>query len=274
MQLLAHAIYNYGRKIALYDVQPSEGGNLVEVGRVAIISPFKQCSKCKNPFPRTREYFDARPNAPDGLRAECKTCRQAYLRDYRTRPHVQEKDKARRDAHKEENNEHSRLQRIKQQAENPNYNHDHYEKYGKLPERKLQMKEYRREYNQRSGVKANARSRSERRRQTPEGRTQEMEYRRSPRGIANQKARKQRRRARMKNAPGQFTAADILLQFKSQKGKCWWCGCKLGIDYHADHLTPLARGGTNHPENIVVSCPKCNISRQAKLPWEWTNRLI
>lgn len=272
--LLDRMSYNQGRKSALYDVQPSEGGNLMELGHMTIISSDKPCSKCKKPFPRTREYFDARPSAPDGLRAECKACRRTYMRDYRNRPAVQETDQAYRDAHKSESNERSRLQRIKQQAENPDYNHEHYERYGKTAKRKAYMKSYSQKYNQRASVKANARTRSERRRMIPSVRIQEMEYRRSPQGIASQKARKQRRRARMKNAPGQFTAADVLLQFKSQKGKCWWCGCELGNDYHADHLTPLARGGSNHPENIVVSCPKCNISRQDKMPWEWSDKLL
>lgn len=239
-----------------------------------IISPLKPCRKCKNLFPRTREYFDARADAPDGLRAECKACRRAYMRDYHDRPEVREKDKAYRDSHKEEINERSAEWRERKLAENPSFNHEHYEKYGKSESRKSYMRGYAHKYNQRPDVKAKARSRSERRRQTPEGRIRDMEYRRSPTGIAKQKVRKQRRRARMRGAPGQFTAADVLLQFKSQKGKCWWCGCELSSDYHADHLIPLSRGGTNHPENIVVSCPTCNISRQAKMPWEWANRLI
>lgn len=82
------------------------------------------------------------------------------------------------------------------------------------------------------------------------------------------------RRARVKNAEGQHTADDILLQIKSQKRKCWWCGCKLTDSYEVDHLTPLNRGGTNWPNNIVISCKHCNTSRQDRLPHEWSNRLI
>jgi 5-methylcytosine-specific restriction endonuclease McrA len=29
-------------------------------------------------------------------------------------------------------------------------------------------------------------------------------------------------------------------------------------DVHLDHVVPLARGGTNTPENLVVSCDDCN----------------
>lgn len=83
-----------------------------------------------------------------------------------------------------------------------------------------------------------------------------------------------RRRAWKRKAEGTITAADIRLQYKSQKGLCWWCGKPVGTDYHADHVIPLARGGTNKPENIVISCPKCNMSKGSKLPHEWNGRLL
>ncbi len=32
---------------------------------------------------------------------------------------------------------------------------------------------------------------------------------------------------------------------------------------HADHITPLAYGGTNHPENIQPTCATCNLKKGA-----------
>lgn len=82
-------------------------------------------------------------------------------------------------------------------------------------------------------------------------------------------------RARRAKADGFHTSADVILQLKSQKAKCWWCGKKLkGKKYHVDHIIPLSRGGTNWPNNIVISCPFCNLSKGNKLPSEWIGKLI
>jgi 5-methylcytosine-specific restriction endonuclease McrA len=83
------------------------------------------------------------------------------------------------------------------------------------------------------------------------------------------RAKSHRRRARMTNAEGTHTAADIKDQYKRQKGKCFWCGVKVGDTYHVDHVTPISRGGSNDPSNLVISCPPCNHSRNNRLPSEW-----
>lgn len=83
------------------------------------------------------------------------------------------------------------------------------------------------------------------------------------------RARNFGRRARKANAEGKYTVADTELQYKRQKGRCYWCSTKVGKSYHADHIVPLSRGGSNRPENIVIACPSCNTSRQNKLPHEW-----
>jgi len=93
------------------------------------------------------------------------------------------------------------------------------------------------------------------------------------------KAGKSRRRAREAAAPGTHTAADILIQIASQTDKkghlrCWWCGCTIDGAYHVDHRVALAKGGTNWPDNLVISCPACNCSKQAKTPQEWIGRLL
>jgi 5-methylcytosine-specific restriction endonuclease McrA len=78
-----------------------------------------------------------------------------------------------------------------------------------------------------------------------------------------------RRRALNRNAEGNHTAEDVQRQYKAQKGKCYYCGVKVGKKYHADHAIPLSRGGSNGPENIVVACPSCNQAKNNKLPHEW-----
>lgn len=55
------------------------------------------------------------------------------------------------------------------------------------------------------------------------------------------------------------------MQYEVQRGKCHWCGIALGDDYHVDHVIPLVKGGSNGPENIVCSCPPCNLRKGAKI---------
>jgi 5-methylcytosine-specific restriction endonuclease McrA len=98
------------------------------------------------------------------------------------------------------------------------------------------------------------------------------------------KAIAHRRRARKMNAQGTHTAEDIKIQYRRQKGRCYWCAQKFSkskteratMGYHVDHYIPLSRGGTNNPDNIVLACPFCNTSRKDRLPNEWkgANRLF
>lgn len=83
------------------------------------------------------------------------------------------------------------------------------------------------------------------------------------------KANRNRRRARERGAEGTHTGADIEAIYQEQGGCCFWCGKDVGADYHVDHFYPLSRGGSNWPENLVVSCPSCNISKNDKLPSEY-----
>lgn len=81
------------------------------------------------------------------------------------------------------------------------------------------------------------------------------------------------RRAREANAPGSHTVADIRDQLARQRGRCFWCWGKVGPKYHVDHVTPLALGGSNGPENLVVACPSCNLEKKAAHPMDWAGVL-
>lgn len=84
------------------------------------------------------------------------------------------------------------------------------------------------------------------------------------------KASAQRARAaRKRNAEGHHTAEDVRAQHKAQKGKCYYCKSSVGDKYHVDHVVPLSRGGANGPENLVIACGTCNMSKRDKLPHEW-----
>lgn len=74
------------------------------------------------------------------------------------------------------------------------------------------------------------------------------------------------KKARRKNAIGKHTAKEIEELFSKQHGKCAICFISIHDQYHADHIEPLIRGGTNYIKNIQLCCPKCNLTKQAKNP--------
>jgi 5-methylcytosine-specific restriction endonuclease McrA len=81
------------------------------------------------------------------------------------------------------------------------------------------------------------------------------------------------RRARVRNAEGTHTTADIKTIFTNQRGLCANCETKLFKSgkqkYHVDHIMPLALGGSNWPDNLQCLCPFCNLSKGAKHPDDW-----
>lgn len=85
-------------------------------------------------------------------------------------------------------------------------------------------------------------------------------------------ANSSKRRAKLKEIPGSYTKNDLLIIFQKQEGACLYCDANVGRRgkrWHADHFIPLSRGGTNYPENIVIACADCNLSKHAKMPWEF-----
>lgn len=90
---------------------------------------------------------------------------------------------------------------------------------------------------------------------------------------AVKKANKANRRARMAAAEGSTSGADIAALFERQKARCADCKKSIRGGYHADHITPLARGGSNWPRNIQLLCPTCNARKGAKHPIIWAQEL-
>lgn len=106
-----------------------------------------------------------------------------------------------------------------------------------------------------------------------------IQYRREwlkrPSGKRYVRQRAHNRRAKIVRAGGTHSTDDIVLLLKLSKGRCWWCGKKIkGEHYHLDHRVPLSQGGSNAPENLCISCPKCNLSKSDKLPQDFNGRLL
>jgi hypothetical protein len=42
---------------------------------------------------------------------------------------------------------------------------------------------------------------------------------------------------------------------------------RTGVGAQLDHKTPVASGGTNEIENLVLSCPRCNNKKSNRIPY-------
>jgi len=55
---------------------------------------------------------------------------------------------------------------------------------------------------------------------------------------------------------------------KRDRYTCAYCGTNgATAELHIDHIVPVARGGSNHPGNLTVSCRACN-SKKRTDTWE------
>lgn len=55
---------------------------------------------------------------------------------------------------------------------------------------------------------------------------------------------------------------DLKAQVHAESGgRCFYCDFDTRPWSVCDHLTPIARGGTNDRSNLVTSCDPCNLSK-------------
>jgi 5-methylcytosine-specific restriction endonuclease McrA len=71
-----------------------------------------------------------------------------------------------------------------------------------------------------------------------------------------------KRRAAMHAAEGHHTADDITRITAAQGGKCACCRERRKLTL--DHITPLAKGGSNWPANLQMLCKSCNSAKGAR----------
>lgn len=216
--------------------------------------PYKQCSKCHQWHPATTEFFYRDSTKQDGLHTTCKVCAKA-------------RSKAYQEAHKEQIRENKRLY---QQAHK-----EHLAAYIKQWQQENSREAYLKQWQQEHQEEQRIYKRMYYLSHQEELREHAKQYGKTEQGRLVNKAHKHRRKAQKLAAGGSYTARDIHLQLERQKHKCYWCHKKLE-QYHIDHVIPLARGGSNAPDNLVLACPRCNMSRKDRLPHEWPegNRLL
>jgi HNH endonuclease len=102
-------------------------------------------------------------------------------------------------------------------------------------------------------------------------------YRKTERGRLIRRASWHKREAQKLSVGGFYTSAQILEQLRRQRNRCYYPACGRSkfqkvngkYVYHIEHVVPLSRGGSNSIDNLVLSCPTCNLRKGTKLLHEW-----
>lgn len=229
----------------------------------------KRCTHCLKIYPATKEYFKPDKQNAQGLHSWCRQChRQAARTRYQEkRDELLAKMSAR-------------------YWENPEPIRAYHREFAKRPDIRARLRITNRKWREANPDKVREYTRRSRQKNKVKRREYMRDWRlnnperalelsrRYPKPLLNRRVNEANRRARKNANQETHTCKDVETQLKSQKYRCWWCGCDIHDSYHVDHLIPLARGGSNNVRNIVISCPKCNMSKGAKMPHEWIGRLL
>jgi len=201
------------------------------------VSALKHCNGCGRDLPATSECFTRDNSRHDGLFPRCRDCKNERQRKLAA----------------------GNIERYREYARRS---------YARHREKRLAAV---RTAHERNPQPCRDRVRRWRKDNADAYRAWHASYRKRNREVLRERGRvaSSRRRARELAATGSHERGDIEAQYERQRGRCYWCGKKVGDDYHVDHVTPLALGGTNGPENIVVACPHCNLSKSAKHPMDF-----
>ena len=84
------------------------------------------------------------------------------------------------------------------------------------------------------------------------------------------RARDLKRRLLLKNnSEYLITSDDISGVIEKYEGLCVYCGVMCIDNYHIDHKLPVSKGGGNNLDNLALSCPGCNWSKNDKTSEEF-----
>lgn len=89
------------------------------------------------------------------------------------------------------------------------------------------------------------------------------------------RAKERNREARERGAEGSHTGEEITALLIRQRHRCAAPGCAASLRkvYHADHIQPLAKGGSNRISNIQLLCVAHNQAKSDRDPIEWAQSL-
>src|SRR5262245_1560599 len=192
--------------------------------------PEKQCSRCKQVFPATIEYFLGRKERKSGIRSECKLCTKAIsaIRCQRDKLKIKQSAKKSREKYPEKIKQ--RMQKWRQAN-------------------RIHVKTYKNAY----------------RTQYPQQHREEVRRWkiRNPDKVREQNLRRQSQKKQV--AIHDFTVAQWQIVKATYNPRCVYCG-KKPKRLTMDHIIPLSKGGQHTLNNIVPACRSCNSTKHTKPP--------
>lgn len=235
------------------------------------IGPMRACTKCGVEKPHTAECFHVYPRKGQSgrLAGFCRECWRAHEREYQRKRYAEKgaviaakmrayraanPDKAAAwEAKRPDRSEYNRERKARLQSEMTE--DERRAKNEKVKAWKRANPDKVREHWERTYAKHREKHFARQRRWAQE----------NPTAAA---ANRDRRRAKEFGAEGVYTKDDVRDLLATQGRFCRYCQSPLK-KFHVDHFIPLARGGSNWPSNLVLSCPSCNYSKGGKMPWVW-----
>ena len=206
--------------------------------------PQRTCKFCRNSYPLTTEYWPKDKKGAHGLGYRCKECNRKVAKKWA-----------------EDNRERMLENKARYYAEHK----EQFQQY--WADNAEHLAEWKREWRKANPEKVKAHKSASQKRHREAARERTRRY--------NQKYPEKRRvnvanrYARKIKAEGKYTPADITQLYEEQEGHCAYCGITLHDEYHVDHVIALSRRGTNWPDNLALTCPTCNHSKNNHLLSEW-----
>lgn len=202
----------------------------------------KICTKCKQAKDFSEFHKDKKTK--DGLFQHCKKCEKSYRQANKEK--MAEYHKAYRKLNKDKIAEYRQTHKEYHVEYSKKYYQSHKDKIAEL------KKAYYQTHKEKKAEQGKA-------------------YRQTPMGKIVCKNSKHKYRAITKQ--GDVTT-EQLLDLQQNAKVCYWCGCKLkGKKIHIDHYVPISKGGQHTLSNLVITCNKCNLSKNAKDPEVFANSI-
>lgn len=228
----------------------------------------KSCTGCKADL--SADAFSPDRRAVDGLQSRCRACvslskRAAYAADpgrLRTRQNTYYHN------NKDRVSEINKASRERRKESVSTAKKAHYELAKHTPEFKARQRAYidstkaeKKAYDAEFRAKNAARLNEQKREWVAENKELSSEMKRSNKA--------KRRSAELAGDP----TSEIMAWRLAATKVCSWCGMGCQDKYHVDHVMPLSRGGSHRIANLCISCPSCNLRKNAKLPEEFAKSM-
>jgi hypothetical protein len=241
----------------------------------------KQCNKCKEYKPL--DNFSIYKRSKDGLRWECRECRNINDKIYRKNNYerLKQKGKSWRDAHRLELNAKNKKYYYENHDKVIEYSRRHYKEHAK--EENARVTKFRKEHPEETKAynKQYHLDNKEKEKEYQEQHKEQIAQNKKNYYLRNKEKCKERssqwekshrekynrwhknRDLRKRSASGNGISHEDWETILERDKKCLWC--EALDDLTLDHVIPIAKGGKHDISNAQVLCRKCNSKKNTKI---------